>query len=388
MTLDKELVSEIMIDKDIVKIVRKRCPESSDTPLLGLPDVLATRFLFWNVIWKQLNKLGWVLDTEGNFESPFIVLSPLESITNTMKRNFDFFDDETMLLRSFSTDPRLGMQKPIQLLREEIEEYIFQFTLLKSALAKPDAELPSDLPPDILSCNKTTLRYLESRVKLQVMEKPLHMLENRKERDEKEIMLIKSIVAESERPDTTFLSRQNSLNALQQTVHEQQVRSAIEQALKGSSQSKINPMFSKGFDPRPMGGTLSLFEREQLRLSQMPPPALSQSALRPNTNMLNAGMAGLSSVAPIVSRAGDLVGAGRRGFPLPCVANRAASLASIDCNNSSKNFKLSWDEIKNAYYEMKTPEENRMLDIGSSGLVRPMPDAFTDVMHPRKRLRL
>jgi hypothetical protein len=63
-------------------------------------------------------------------------------------------------------------------------------------------------------------------------------------------------------------------------------------------------------------------------------------------------------------------------------------LASIDCNNSSKNFKLSWDEIKNAYYEMKTPEENRMLDIGSSGLVRPMPDAFTDVMHPRKRLRL
>ena len=190
MALEKDLGGDIVIDMDIAMMTSKRCNQGETTTpnLLELPDTkeaynIVERYIFWNVIWKPLHKLGWILDKDGNYECEFIVIPPLEPICNTMKKNMDFFENEVELVLALFADPRLALQKDLGQLREQYDTYLLQFTILQAQLSNNQM-----IKTVAVSTNEGILKLLESRVAVSQ--------QVRQYREEKESsLLIQSVIA-------------------------------------------------------------------------------------------------------------------------------------------------------------------------------------------------
>ena len=200
MTAEKKMANDITVDIDVAMMINKRCNKEGELTLpkfLSMEDFrvdynILERFMFWSVIWKELSKLGWILDKDGNFESEFIVLSPLDPICNTMKKNIDFFDDESELMLALAADPRLVVMKEIRELRERFDDYMIQFRELKTFFSGRNI-------PWQLNDNKSVLQYLETRVadrkqKREVEQRTMG-LDDEKTKDN----LLRCIMAEQER---------------------------------------------------------------------------------------------------------------------------------------------------------------------------------------------
>ncbi len=198
MALEEELVGDIVLDIDITMMTSKRCNQGEPkTPnLLQLPGTkeaynIVERYIFWNVIWKPLNKLGWILDKDGNCECEFIAISPLEPICNTMKKNMDYFDDEVQLMLALFADPRLALQNDLRDLRGKYDELVLQFTILRTQLSNNQMIFTK-----ALSTNKGILKLLESRFALiqQVQQQRSAARE-----DKESSLLIQSVIARQEK---------------------------------------------------------------------------------------------------------------------------------------------------------------------------------------------
>lgn len=396
-----QLVSDLMIDNDICCMTNKRCSAgtisnprlpSKKTVLLKLPDtkanyVQAQRYIFWNVVWKTLHHLGWVLDKDGNHESPFIALPPLDPICRTMKKNLDFFDDEVELMDALAVDPRLLVQTELRLLRDTYDEYLFQFKLLKNRLSEaPEGSLPSDLPSDILSTNKDMMRYLKSHVKLRQIERSQQLEVIQKERDEKESnLIINSILAkqqqqqQAEKLATTrggFIGNNFQKEQLQKAIlAELDRRRRKEEVLKEAQQQQQGVLSAKDLAARRQQQLPPSLKLPQNPLAQSQLPSSSEtdlSGLSPSTQALARLTGGGAATAAAT-------GMTRPKLPLPSLYDdmrmpmssiiRRVSSETTSSNNSNNNMvntnlKLSWTEIESAYHDLKASKRKDAAGIG------------------------
>ena len=209
-----------VVDNEIACMTEKRCTKGKKTILLLLPETdnngnIIKRFLFWNVIWKTLHSLGWILDTEGNEDSSFFVIPPLPPVSGSMRKNLDYFNDEIDLISSFATDPRFLAQEKLCLLRAEFAFYVDQFNELKCSIAGasqyPNVISSNHIPLDIILSNESMLWHLKTRVmerhqirhavtlgnKIKLEISRLQTFENQKkrERDQAKRNLLTSVIA-------------------------------------------------------------------------------------------------------------------------------------------------------------------------------------------------
>ena len=210
MTLDNKLklVSEIdiEIDVDILKMTSERCCKNGEmkTPsLLRLEDTKENynrvkRYIFWNVIWKSLHKLGWNLVKDGNSKSNFIVVSPLDPVCTVGKKNEDFFDDEVMLMMTITNDPRLNGIAELRMLGEVFDLYLFHFSVLKDHFANLKCTVPDNVRGEMLESNSILLRSLNSLV-LRYLNSLLKVDQQKYQTEERKKIVQQMFICEYER---------------------------------------------------------------------------------------------------------------------------------------------------------------------------------------------
>lgn len=451
MTLENELVSDITIDIDIKMMTSKRCNQGKvKTPiLLHLEDTkenfnIVERYIFWNVIWKSLNKIGWILDKDGNYECDFIAISPLDPICNTMKKNMDFFEDEVELMLALFADPRLVVQSDHRELRVQYDGYLLQYKLLRAQLTdNATGMVPANLPQEIAS-NKGMLKMLKSRLMISNQVKK----QRAAARDEKESLLIQSIIARQEQeqalaleakhimeePETHVQRRKRlhremvikeyerrkkinggkfpTTNKIPQVGHQQQQPQIVNLFLQNEldrqtvQEANIRDAIASACQPQAstlerMGSMASLQklvqEQQQKQIIQQRIAQQQQikKQMLPRSILPMTPTQDMGNLPHVVS--GPIEGAPRGMTPLgrDSSYNLMQYVENIQRNNNTmRSLKLSWNEIKDAYHDLKSPGSttvppslgvpNKNFTIGGAG------SSVLDTLgaDPRKRLRL
>ena len=143
----------------------------------GVTRTPVRKLLFWDVLVKGLQKLGWNID-RGNRSNDWYVLPPGVARGKGFKNRVDFFDSAPLVIKCLKSDPRYCNQPAIKTIMEQYGKCQIEFEMMKSQRSKELKKLPNkeivDLlvkktnmaPPTTKIANGDVQKYILSTVKV------------------------------------------------------------------------------------------------------------------------------------------------------------------------------------------------------------------------------